>query len=694
MDKKIILLLLLIKISFSDDIDELLEPRYDGNNIYYSMLINMKAYIENDNNLDKREIYEDIDDLIGKKIGAVKGANYNESKFPNVTIYDETNRLLDDLTKHKIDGAIMDRESGKYIRAFSNDLDIFEDTFGRCLIAFGFQKNDEKYKNEFNDFLKYFQGNIGTRKNDYGYDDESSAFYLEGNNGTINVSFRLDAPPYAYKLNGEVYGNEVLFVCAWALQYGYAINFIEAKSIPEQVELLKNNTCIMAGGIFPILNEYRKDIDYSNVFHPSSYRMVILYENSLPVNDSKIYDSISDFDGVPLGSLPDEYYQNLTKTNFPNSEIITIESFYDIYTTLLLEDIEGCLLDKPFVDYFINRYPERITVYPEEFDINNYGFGFQKNTEGEKLMKEFNEFLSKTDIDALYNKWTQGITKNLYVDTNLTTNGNTLNVAINMDFIPLCFYSFDDPKGYEFELVYLFAKEYNYQINFIRLYNDSERMTYLTEGKANITGGHFTITENRKESIHFSEPILKSSTVFTVRTDSKKEFLTTIVLDENYEEKPNNNIDFKAKFSNTTKDASCILPKQFNDTIIVNCTIYNVNDIDPYHQGFEYGESPDKIKFVYYSFSASTLLKANELIPGMNIIIESNKSKAILKEKPNVIYFRKKSNGSLSGGAIVAIIIPSVIVLVATLAIAIKFRGSTASNNKNEFNSEIKNMKI
>ena len=98
-------------------------------------------------------------------------------------------------------------------------------------------------------------------------------------------------------------------------------------------------------------------------------------------------------------------------------------------------------------------------------------------------------------------------------------------------------------------------------------------MTYLTEGKANITAGHFTITEGRKEAIYFSESILKTSTVFAIRTDSKKEFLTTIVLDENYKEKPNNNIKFKAEFSNATKDVSYIMTKQFNDIILVNCTI-------------------------------------------------------------------------------------------------------------------------
>ena len=76
------------------------------------------------------------------------------------------------------------------------------------------------------------------------------------------------------------------------------------------------------------------------------------------------------------------------------------------------------------MDYFTNRYPGRITTYPKEFDDNNYGFGFQKNEEGEKLVKEFNEFLSKTDIDALYYKWTHTKTKNLHVDTYLPTNEN------------------------------------------------------------------------------------------------------------------------------------------------------------------------------------------------------------------------------------------------------------------------------
>ena len=202
-------------------------------------------------------------------------------------------------------------------------------------------------------------------------------------------------------------GSEVLLIYKFAQTYGYNINLKEAQSIQEQVDCLKNRSCNLAGCLFPILDEYRNDITYSRVFHPATSRMMVRNENS--VNGSKaktIYNSLNDFNGKTLGSLIDSYYVNLTNSTFPKSKIIPIESFYDIYTALLFREIEGCLLDKPFVDYFVNRYPKSVTAYSDVFDLNNYGFGFQKNSEGEKLMKEFNEFLAKTDTDALYNKWT------------------------------------------------------------------------------------------------------------------------------------------------------------------------------------------------------------------------------------------------------------------------------------------------
>ena len=95
--KIIFLLIFLLKIFSLNEIDELLKPRIDGNNIKYSMLIN----IENDGNIENRELYESVDYLRNKKVGAIIGANYSEMEFTNVTEYNEAYKLLDDLRNIK-----------------------------------------------------------------------------------------------------------------------------------------------------------------------------------------------------------------------------------------------------------------------------------------------------------------------------------------------------------------------------------------------------------------------------------------------------------------------------------------------------------------------------------------------------------------------------------------------------------------
>ena len=174
------------------------------------------------------------------------------------------------------------------------------------------------------------------------------------------------------------------------------------------------------------------------------------------------------------------------------------------------------------------------------------------------------------------------------------------------------------------------------------------------------------------------------------------------------------------------------MPKQFNDTILVNCTIYNITDIDPYTQGFEYGNSSDHVNFVYYSFNASTLLKANELIPNSNVITETNKSKSILSKDNNDTnnndynngndngnnndnndnddndnsnnknddsqrynYFHKNSNRGLSAGGIVAIVVCCVVTLAAVIAIGMATKNAAASSSAdrgNLNNSEIRKI--
>ena len=104
----LLIIILYTNFSYSENIEDLIQPKCDENNIYFSIVGNMKEYIENDNNLDGREIYKSIDDIKEKRIGILKGSPYNSSIFQNATIYDTYDDLLNDLRTYKLDAIIAD----------------------------------------------------------------------------------------------------------------------------------------------------------------------------------------------------------------------------------------------------------------------------------------------------------------------------------------------------------------------------------------------------------------------------------------------------------------------------------------------------------------------------------------------------------------------------------------------------------
>ena len=683
------LLIICIHNAYPQNYAELIQPKCEGNTIKYSIIADLKEYLLSDNNnIDGRDLYGKVDDLKTKNVGILKGTFVIPGKFDNLIPYEKLNDIVRDLRNHKLDAIIVDDGVCNFTQAFGQDLSLLEGFLGLTQIGFAVQKNNVTLLNEINQLLGRKNTGIGERKDWYGFDEEQKHIFKEqnGTKGYLNIMYRLEYPPYAYIEDGEPIGSEVGLMYHFTNLYGYRVNLSQAFTIQEQIDCLKNKTIDIAGGLLPILDEYQNDVNYSKVFHPSETGMIIRFGNHIEFENS-IYDSIKDFDGESLGTLT--IYSGLAESLFPDSEIILRDTFYELYIELLAERIEGIIIDKEISDYFSNRYPNRISFYSDVLEENNYGFGFQKNEEGEILRNQFNKFLKHIDRKALYEKWLKTKSIELHVNKTLNnTSEKTINYATTLDVIPTNYIEFGEPKGYELELVYMFAREYNYKVNLINLeFNDSDRIEYLLQGKANITGGIISITEERKKIIYFSDIILESGVYLSCRTEGKKEYLTTYIVDENYEIKPNNNVDIEVKFSNITKNASCVFPVEYNNTIIINCTIYNITEKNPFYEGFEYGNTTDKIRFYYYDFEANNFFKANTILPNNNILTESDKSKVICPNLNPKLYIKNSSN--LSTGAIIGIIIPCIAILLVVIFVIIYLRKMPKYSNEPSNSSTI-----
>ena len=695
------LLFILILALIISNMNSQLEPKCSLNSIDYSIVANLSEYLENEKNIDGREIYKDpvIDQLKTKKIGTMKELEFDRSKFDNIEEYDSLDDLIKDLQSRKLDAIVLNEGYSNKTQFLTDDLSRIEQPIDIIPYAFGFQKKNTTILASFNEFLKEFPVDKDKEMKrwkgiNYALKSiEDVKKSLTGENGTINVLFRAKSEPYAYKdKNGDITGLEVLMIYDFAKAYGYKINLKEANTYEELKDSLKNKSADVVGGLFPIKDEYKNDISYSDITLHSVNHIVVRYENlDGSLTWSEPYETESDLDGEKLGVLKGSNFEELTKDNFPKSTLIEKENTFDLLENLMMDEFEGFLLDELSAESFKSEYPDRITYFTENFYDNDYGFAFQKNNKGNTLKTEFNDYLKSIDFKELYNKWNVEKTSNLTIDKKLNDTAELINAAFILDFKPLCFQENGEMTGAEIELLYKFAKEKNYNIKLTPIDTVEERITYIENGKADITGGVFTINDERKKRVDFSDSFFTSGTVMVVRKHSKKDEIEVTILDDKHNPKKNNAADILVKFPKRETNSSCVFPEKYNETITINCTISDLKDIDPYSEGFEYVNSSDKIDITYLKLDAGNFINANKKLPGHKIITESDKSKKVCngtRPSPSpspspydnrTIHYHDKKKSGLSTGGIIGITIPCGLLLLGAAGFALMRGGTPAA---------------
>ena len=230
-------------------------------------------------------------------------------------------------------------------------------------------------------------------------------------------------------------------------------------------------------------------------------------------------------------------------------------------------------------------------------------------------------------------------------------------------------------KGFELDLLYRFAKDKGYKVNLYPLQEEGTGENRVIIGCQNIT---------TDETHYFSNPIKNNTINLALRPDNIRNLLPFKILDENYQVKENNIIEIPVEINGEKKTSFCLFPDiYYNDTILMNCTINNITLNDSFDGNIKYEDSKDRIQILYSSIRVDNLLKANELFNDNTIIEQSNlnmindkSSNSISNSSSNSIskfyeykFFTKKKH--LSTGAIIGIIVPCVVALVAIVILSL-----------------------
>ena len=329
---------------------------------------------------------------------------------------------------------------------------------------------------------------------------------LTGENGTLKVGTNNEAKPFGYIKNGRIVGYDVDFLVAFAKEYGYKLD-IEEVVFPSLLAGLQTGIYDLSIAGLSITEERMETIDFSDPYHREDMIFIIKGDNS---------SSLDQFNGATLGVVTGSLYGGYSRKQFPNATIKEFNTFADVLVALKGGKVDGIMLDNPNFNSVArtDKNLSCITVPAYSVEI---GFGFQKNDAGNALQAQMNEFLKELKangkIDELIDKW-YGETEpeeTIPLDE-LSSNEKTLQVAIDTTRKPFVYMYEGKPVGFEIEVLYMFCEKYGYNVQIEDL-SFASGLAGLASERYDLVCGGLYMTDERKESVNFSDPYMNAEVV-------------------------------------------------------------------------------------------------------------------------------------------------------------------------------------
>ena len=226
------------------------------------------------------------------------------------------------------------------------------------------------------------------------------------------------------------------------------------------------------------------------------------------------------YNGKRIGVAAGTTYDAVTRSRLPDAVISYFNNLADLISSLRSGKIDAFPIDEPIFHIAAEDNPF-LDMLPEYLDSFEIAPIFPKTEKGEKLCGQFNEFLracrESGSLEALQRKWLEGgyLTAEMPDVSALSGENGTIRMVMEVQAAPFTFVRNNTEAGYELELVYRFCEQYGYRLS-VQVINFDAILPAVQSGKADMAASMITVTEERAESVLFSDPHYATGTVLAV----------------------------------------------------------------------------------------------------------------------------------------------------------------------------------
>ncbi len=209
--------------------------------------------------------------------------------------------------------------------------------------------------------------------------------------------------------------------------------------------------------------------------------------------------------GVRTGSIQDAY----TKEYLPDTSIFYFDGISDMIVALNSGKIDGFMTTTPRVPLIL-RENDKLSAFELNGPEDKVAFMVARTDFGKELQTNLNEYISSSRdnglFEEIYNSWFNA--KNSYPEvislSELPNTKKIIRYVAQGNMEPVSFIKENKLTGFEMDLLTRFCKEYGYGLT-VTESNISGMLAGITSGKYDLAGGGLAITEERRQSVDFTE---------------------------------------------------------------------------------------------------------------------------------------------------------------------------------------------
>ena len=480
----------------------------------------------------------------GKRLGVLTGTlmegiaaeYFPDSQYQYLNSYPD---CIAALLANKIDAFLADEPGMKSIHAEQPEIDYVKDKITHQDYSFAFRKDDPESRalcDELNAFIakSHEDGTIRELEDIwFGVDEDRKVVDmsgLTGENGKVKVITTSTDMPFSYIKDGKNVGYDIDLVVRFCRDRGYALelgNVDFSGRIPAVVSGKYDFTTDMN-----VTPERAEEVLFSD---PTSTGGVVLAVNGRDLETASAgsangaegeetpqerITALSQLNGKRIGVQTGTTFDEIVHEALPDALISYFNSYPDMAAALEANKIDGFPGDEPVLRLMAAE-DSQLTVLDEYMDSFEYGFVLPKTAEGGELAAQINAWLKTAgesgELVSIISKWIDGPEeeKTLPDYNSYPAPNGVLTLATEGAYAPMNYFRGKEVVGIEIELAAAFCEANGYGLRVETMVFDAI-LPAVQSGRADFACAGITITEERKESVIFSDPYYIGGTVMAV----------------------------------------------------------------------------------------------------------------------------------------------------------------------------------